>query len=183
MTAGSVLVMTSHSCEVTGCSSAGVRGEERGVSGAEHEVLFCGLGASGSTGMTVKGRRGEGAYERRGGGGGGLSRASRSSPTRGNLLGTQGTTWGEGAQSGSEQVGEAITHPRRLLLSMAGAGLPPPPSDVRDRGLRFLWLPVTKLKNLFFSCSSHLSCRVRKASSVVTSCGAAHRHHQMPHSP
>lgn len=42
--------------------------------------------------MTVSGRRGEGVYERRGGGGGGFSNASRSSPISGNFLGTHGTT-------------------------------------------------------------------------------------------
>ena len=179
---GWVLVMTAHSCGLTGSSSAGVRGEERGVPGAEHELSFCCLGLTAA--MTVRGRRGEGVYARRGGGGGGLSRASRSSSTRGNLLGSHGTTKGEGSQSTSEQVGEAITYPLRLLGG--GAGLPtppPPPSDVRDTGRRFLWLPVTKLKNLFFSCSSHLSCLLRKASSVVVSWGHTKHHHHMLHPP
>ena len=85
-------LLTSHSRELTHTSSvvaAGVSGEERGVSGTEHELLLCGFGGRGSMGMTVRGKRGE---ERRGGGGGGLSRASRSSPISGNFRQIQGTT-------------------------------------------------------------------------------------------
>ena len=91
-------LLTSHSWRLTHTSSiasAGVRGDERGVSGTEHELLLCGFGGRGSMGMTVRGKRGE--EERRGGGGGGLSRASRSSPISGNFRKVQGTIWGEGA--------------------------------------------------------------------------------------
>lgn len=76
---------------ITGSSSEGVeRGLVRGVAKLEAEPFECILPPTSGEEMGVASVRGEGV--RRGGGGTGRSKASKSSPKRGNSLGVQGGT-------------------------------------------------------------------------------------------
>ena len=85
--------LTAHSDGLMGFSLKGVKGDVRGVTRTE-EVL----GVGGREGVRGRERRGEGEEEARGvlrgrgGGGGGLVRASMSLPRRGNVRGGQERT-------------------------------------------------------------------------------------------